>query len=80
MGWCSGTDIFDAVAGPLLKKLDAPTSDIDAKFIEEILETLFEALQWNDWDCEADSDYWEHPVVQKMVRKLYPEWFEDEED
>lgn len=69
MGWCSGTDIFDAVVRVVL--------DRERISPEEIIRELIEALESNDWDCESDSIYWEHPLVQKVFREKYPTWFED---
>jgi hypothetical protein len=69
MGWCSGTDLFDKVMDALFK---ADTIDKE-RFIEE----LILSFQNQDWDCEQDSEYWEHPVVNKVFRKMYPEWFRD---
>lgn len=71
MGWCSGTEIFDTVAGAILS--DEP---IDKK---EILMVVAEALRSMDWDCESDSEYWDHPVVREIFMELEPEWFEDED-
>ena len=70
MGWCSATEIFDTVAEALLS--DEP---VDKK---EALMTLAETLRDNDWDCEQDSEYWDHPIVQEIFKELEPEWFEDE--
>ena len=63
MGWCSATEIFDAVAGALLN--EGPK-----KSPEEILKFLAEVLQDNDWDCELDSEYSNHPVVRKIFIEL----------
>lgn len=71
MGWCSATYIFDNVAKALLS--DEP---VDKK---ETLMKLAETLREQDWDCESDSDYWDHPVVREIFMELEPEWFEDEE-
>ena len=71
MGWCSGTQIFDDVAGQILDK-----DEIDVK---EVLTSLIQSLQYMDWDCESDSAYWEHPVVREIFMELEPEWFEDDE-
>jgi hypothetical protein len=57
MGWCSGTVVFDAVCGALLSE-DKP----DKKYA---IKALIEALTDNDWDCEPDSEYWDHPLVKE---------------
>ena len=71
MGWCSGTYVFDAVLSALVddKKVD----------VETIIKILIEALEDNDWDCQSDSDYWDHPIVNKIFKELHPSWFEDDE-
>lgn len=70
MGWCSATRIFDSVAGVLLDD-----KDIDKK---EALETLIAALEDGDWDCQGDSDYYDHPLVQEIFKELHPNWFDEE--
>ncbi len=70
MGWCSATLIFDNLADALLS--DKPQ---DA---ESTLRALACALEDADWDCQQDSDYWDHPVVQKIMRELHPNWDWDE--
>lgn len=70
MGWCSGTEIFDAVCGALLS--DKP------KDTKAVLKTLIEALEGQDWDCQSDSDFWNHPTVIEAMRELRPNWFDDE--
>lgn len=71
MGWCSGTRVFDAIAKALLKD-----DNLDKK---QTLKVVAEALREHDWDCERDSNYWNHPIVQDIFRELEPEWFEEEE-
>lgn len=70
MGWCSATVIFDIVCDGLLA--DKPQTQ------EETIRALAVALEDGDWDCQPDSAYWDHPVVQKVMRELHPHWFEDE--
>lgn len=71
MGWCSATEIFDQIVGPLVddKKPLKP---------KKIIEQLIVALEDGDWDCQKDSEYWDHPVVAEIFKKLHPEWFADE--
>ena len=69
MGWCSGTEIFDVVAGAVLEDLPK----------EEIIERLIEVMEDHDWDCQCDSDHWNHPIVRKIFMERNPDWFEDEE-
>lgn len=71
MGWCSATEIFDAVASALLDG-----GDVDKK---NVLEIVISALEDGDWDCQQDSAFYDHPIVQEIFRELHPRWFEDEE-
>lgn len=74
MGWCSGTDVFDAVVKVVLDEKKPLTP-------ERVVETLILALQDMDWDCESDSDYWNHPMVRKAFKKACPDWnWQDIED
>lgn len=68
MGWCSATIIFDQIAAALLD--DKPMDKRAA------LKALIEALEDGDWDCQQDSEYWEHPLVQEIMRERHPRWFE----
>jgi hypothetical protein len=70
MGWCSATVIFDQIAKIVLS--DQP---IDKK---AVLKTVIKALEDGDWDCQQDSDYWDDPIVQSVMRELHPRWFEDQ--
>jgi hypothetical protein len=72
MGWCSGTEIFDNICSELLtadgvKQVDVP----------ELIHVLVLILQSHDWDCEQDSEYFDNPVVQKVMKELHPHWFEE---
>lgn len=60
MGWSSGHKVFDAVVGPLLA----------GKPKAEIIKALMVALEENDWDSQGESQYFEHPIVQKVYRNL----------
>jgi len=71
MGWCSGTRIFDAFCSIMF---DPENTDFN-----EILKQFIEELEYMDWDCHRDSAYWDTPVVQKAMRELHPDWFEDKE-
>lgn len=69
MGWCSATIIFDQIAQIILD--DKP---IDKK---TVLRTVIDSLEEGDWDCQHDSEYWDHPLVQEIMRDKHPHWFED---
>lgn len=61
MGWCSGTDVFDSIVSELLKKKPNRL---------EIIKALIKALWYQDWDCELDSCYYDHPLVRKAFKEL----------
>lgn len=68
MGWCSGTEIFDTVCKGLLSE--------EPKNTKELLRDLVVVMEDYDWDCQSDSDFWDHPLVQEVMRELHPTWFE----
>ncbi len=70
MGWCSGTQVFDPICTVLLS--DEP---IDKK---AVLRHVIESLEDNDWDCQSDSAYYDHPLVREVMREMHPTWFDDE--
>ena len=70
MGWCSATSIFDSVCEGLLSE--------EPKSKKEVLKELIVALEDADWDCQPDSEFWNHPMVQEVMHKLHPDWFDDE--
>lgn len=70
MGWCSGTNVFDAICDIVLSE-----KPVDKK---AVVKHIIRVLQDMDWDCESDSNYWEHPVVREVFREINPEWFEEE--
>lgn len=69
MGWCSATEIFDDMCSALL--------DEEKPEVEALLSRLITVLEDNDWDCQPDSAYYDHPIVQKLMREKHPRWFED---
>lgn len=71
MGWCSATTIFDTVCDGLLS--DEPQDK------KKIITELISALEDGDWDCQQDSDFWDHPLIQEIMKELHPDWFEDDE-
>jgi len=72
MGWASGVEIFDVVAGALLDD----KKEINKK---KVLKSLINVLEDGDWDTQNDSDYYDHPLVQEIFKELHPNWFEDED-
>lgn len=61
MGWCSGTPIFDTVCEEVLE-LSIPQATK-----ERILSKLIEAMEDHDWDCQGDSEYYDHQFVGKLL-------------
>lgn len=72
MGWCSATTIFDNVAKFILS-----TDKPDQEKVE-VLTALVDVLEDNDYDCQQDSAYWDHPIVQRVYREMHPDWEWDE--
>lgn len=71
MGWCSGTDVFDTVVKDVL---------INKASKEQIIRNLIIALEDKDWDCHQDSDYYDNPKVQKIMKELHPDWEDDNDN
>lgn len=69
MGWCSATDIFDPVCAEILKRVP------DQKSQKKILVTLIDNLNEQDWDCQPDSEFWDHAFVGPLLGNM----FEDED-
>lgn len=69
MGWCSATVIFDTVVESLLDET------VDKK---ETIKYLINVLEDGDWDCQSESDYWEHPLVKEcFIETGHKNWYED---
>lgn len=69
MGWCSGTILFDSVLDYVL----GDGKDADPK---ELIKYLINTLEDMDWDCQTDSDYFNHPLVRECFIELDPIWDE----
>jgi hypothetical protein len=63
MGWCSGTRTFDVAMELILN---------DALSKEEKVKALILAWINNDWDCKADSKYWDHDLFQEALLDISP--------
>lgn len=71
MGWCSGTVVFDAAVEAILDP------NADKKYA---IKALIEAFEYADWDCQNESDYFEHPLVKECFIELgRADWYEEEE-
>ena len=66
MGWCSGTEVFDAFCKIMFEPENTDFNEILKQFIDK--------LEDMDWDCQDGSYYWEYPAVQKAMRELHPDW------
>lgn len=67
MGWASGTDVFDAVAGVVIED--------DTRFNKHnVLKALIVALEDNDWDTQNESEFYDHPIVRRVMREIHPDW------
>lgn len=74
MGWSSGSTIFDKVAALILD------SELSEERQAEIISALIDVLEDYDWDTQGESDYYEHPIFQKVMKEKH-DWFgEDDED
>jgi hypothetical protein len=68
MGWCSATDIFDDIVGEILN----PT-----RSSKNVIKKLIETLEDMDWDCQYESDYFDHPLINEIFKEIHPDWFDD---
>lgn len=64
MGWCSGTTIFDKAAAVVL------TTHVEGGEKFNILYALAKALEHEDWDCQSDSLFIDHPIVKDVMEAL----------
>jgi hypothetical protein len=73
MGWCSGTSIFDGV-------MDAIVPIVEPDHLYDIAGHIAELLWDSDWDCEADSKYYEELLKPLMIERGYIDEDDDDED
>jgi len=69
VGWGSGTRIFDKVLDNILK--------VDEVDKYKVVEDLLDILTDGDWDTIDESEYYNHPLVQKACKKLNLLWEEN---
>lgn len=62
----SATSIFDAVASNLLPFINQE----NRRMIKDTLKILAIELEDGDWDCQNESEYFEHPLVQEIFLEL----------
>lgn len=63
MGWCSGTGVFDDVMDAVVEYVS------DEATRRSIAVKVADSLWENDWDCEADSIYYEEYLVPIMLER-----------
>lgn len=73
MGWSGGTKIFDTVADELIDLNDELVTTHEVVFP---LKNVYRALCDQDWDQEAESKYWEHPIIGRILGndELHDNW------
>ena len=71
MGWGSGEQVFDVVAGSVLS-----VSYLRKEDVVTILTKVESVLSMLDWDCQNESRYWEDPVIGKILGNR----FDDDND
>ncbi len=76
MGWNGGTKIFDTVASIVESCLEEDADCELQELAEDVLCGLIFSLHKQDWDNGGESDYWEHPIIGRMLGNT----FEEDED
>lgn len=71
MGWSSGARVFDAVAEELLAAKGMREEDRI-----NVLTRLEDELSDLDWDCQCESEYWDDPLIGRILGNT----FEEDED
>ena len=74
MGFASGTVAFDRITEYVLNLNISEKEKVT--FITDVIDT-FEDM---DWDCHAESYYYDHPIVVKALTFLHPDWFDSDEE
>ncbi len=75
MGWGSGVYVFDKVAKHVLY-LEEECGGLGRYVLEEVLESVRDALEDQDWGTKEDSNYYDHPRIGKILGND----FEEDED
>ena len=70
MGWCSGTDVFDAIMRHIYNNLWLKLSGIE---LINLIAAMIEAFEDHDWDCQSDSGWWDDPMFQEAYKKVHPD-------
>lgn len=72
MGWSSGSDVFDHVVSSFIE------SNISRKIKLEIIVSLIESLEDQDWDCQLESKYITDSTVMAAFKEVHPDWFNED--
>lgn len=67
MGWGSATHLFDAAVDVAVefaaKHYDATGAEYtDPEIVREIVEAMYTQVDWEDWDTQEESKYFNHLV------------------
>lgn len=76
MGWSGGTDIFDEVVAELQELSYRWTRTENHEDFLVPLKELLLVLEDQDWDNKCESDYYDDPVIGKILGN--PELLEEE--
>ena len=74
MGWSGGAEIFDRVARDLMYIHDSVyDTDIPMYQVLNVLSNLKSVLEYQDWDTQNESAYWNHPIIGKILGNTFEE-------
>ena len=64
MGWGSATELFDGSVNVTLSFIKASMGGIDIPdaLIAAVVEKTYRDINWDDWDTQDESAYFEHIV------------------
>lgn len=66
MGWCSATQIFDAAVDVALEFIPVGQPDTPNVLVKAVVERMYKQVEWDDWDCQTDSKYWDDYLLHIM--------------
>lgn len=65
-GWEDATNVFDAVAKPLLEGL----TEANRPVAKAALKMLAQELEYREWVTQDETEYWSHPLIQEIFIEL----------
>lgn len=71
MGWSSGVRLFDEIVGAVLE------SGVSQEHADKIIKVMVESFEDADCDNLQESAYAESESVDRALRALHPDWYED---